>query len=44
MMNTRGEVESQFMVTRNKQDGYRSKRKTMEQTSKKTVAGQDRNI
>jgi len=38
------DVESQFMVTRNKQDGYRGKRKTMEQTSKKDVAGQDRNI
>ena len=38
------DVESQFMVTRNKQDGYRPKHKSREQTSKQTVAGQDRNI
>ena len=38
------DVESQFMVTRNKQDGYRATRKPREQTSKKTDASQDRNI
>ena len=38
------DVESQFMATRNKQDGYRVTRKPREQASKKTEADQDRNI
>jgi len=35
--------ESQFMQTRNQQDGYRGKRKPREQPTKKTGAGQNNN-
>ena len=38
------DVESQFMVTRNKQDGYRATRKPRGQTSKKTDDAQDHTI
>lgn len=37
-------LESQFMLTRNRQEGYRDKRKPKEQAGKKAVDGQDRNI
>ncbi|MDD2271245.1 MAG: hypothetical protein PHP95_06110 [Desulfuromonadaceae bacterium] len=38
------DAESRFMELRNQQDGYRSKRRNAEQTTKKTVAGPGRNI
>ncbi|MHB8058986.1 MAG: hypothetical protein ACYDHC_13990 [Desulfuromonadaceae bacterium] len=38
------ETESQFMVTRNKQDGYRATRKPRGQTSKKSNDTQDHTI
>lgn len=37
------EEESQYMQTRNQQDGYRGKRKPREQPTKKTGAGQNNN-
>lgn len=38
------DAESRFMELRNQQDGYRSKRRNADQTTKKTIAGSGHNI